>query len=49
VLSARAGVSLADLWPSAGTGARAAVGRDNALAAAGISAPDAALAGGEQQ
>jgi len=47
VLPVQAGASIADLWPSAGTGARAAVGRGHALAVAGINAPDTALAGEE--
>jgi uncharacterized protein (DUF58 family) len=36
VLPARAGESLADLWPAAGSGATAAAGRDTALVKAGI-------------
>jgi uncharacterized protein (DUF58 family) len=46
VLPARAGSSLVDLWPAAGAGARASVGRDNALVAAGVSAPASAASGG---
>lgn len=38
VLPAHAGDSLADLWPAAGAGAAAAVGRDTALVAAGVTA-----------
>jgi uncharacterized protein (DUF58 family) len=39
VLPARAGASIAELWPAAGSGASAAAGRDSALVAAGVAAP----------
>jgi uncharacterized protein (DUF58 family) len=47
VLPARAGESLATLWPAAGAGATAAAGRDTALVEAGVSAPAGAAAVGE--
>ena len=46
VLTAQAGTSLAELWPSAGAGPAAASGRDNALAAAGVNAAAAVATDG---